>query len=493
VARVKAIPGQSTLLVLAALLGPATPRASPGEPAAGGTSESDHIAFVHAAVIPMNEEHVLGDQTVVVTEGTIVEVGPTATTKAPDGALVVDATGRYLLPAFCDMHVHLLGESWNMMLSPEAQLAGEDVPWSSFLLPYVANGVTTVQDLFGPPELLAVRERIARGEILGPRLILARMIDGPGKAWPPPLGVWVASPTEARDAVRRAKEEGYDKIKVYSFLNAESYDAIVATAKELGMDVIGHIPFSLSVDYVLEAGQKLIAHSEEVAKHAGGDHRPERVEELADMMAKRGVWMMPTLVTTESIIEVFDDPAGLVSRPEVAYYRHPMEQGVWSFVLERLYEPIPSAARQSLRDAFDRFQRPLTVAFHERGGKMMAGSDTVLPGLVPGFALHRELRELVGAGLTPFEALQTATTAPFDYLGEGDLAGTIEVGRRSDLVLLDENPLEDISNSSTIAGVLIRGRWLGAEEIRRRMQELARSFEEPSAEDEGSAERPERR
>lgn len=468
------------LLGLAVLLGPST-LASPDTRTASTTSASrpEHIAFVHAAVIPMDEERVLRDQTVVVAEGTIVEIGPTSTTKAPEGALVVDATGRYLLPAFCDMHVHLLGEAWNMMLPPEAQSAREAVPWDGFLLPYVANGVTTVQDLFGPPELLALRERIARGEVLGPRLVLARMIDGPEKAWPPPLGVWVASPAEARDAVRRAKEEGYDKIKVYSFLDEGSYDAIVATANELGMDVIGHIPFSLSAEYVVEAGQKLIAHSEELAKHAGGDHRPERIEELADLMARRGVWMIPTLITTESILEVFDDPDGLLSRPEVVYYRHPMEQGVWTFVLERLYEPIPDAARQTLRDAFEQFQRPLTLALHEKGGKMMAGSDTVLPGLVPGFALHRELRELVAAGLTPFEALHTATTAPFDYLGEADLAGTIAVGRRSDLVLLDEDPLEDISNSSTIAGVLIRGRWIGQEEIRERMEELAGSFGVP--------------
>jgi len=349
-------------------------------------------------------------------------------------------------------------------------LANEDVPWESFLYPYVANGVTTVQDLFAPPELLVLRERITRGEVLGPRLILARMIDAPEKAWPPPLGVWVASPEEARAAVRRAKEEGYDKIKVYSFLDKESYDAIVTTAKELRMDVIGHVPMSLSVEYVLDAGQKLIAHSEEVAKHAGGDYRPERVEEFADRMAKSGVWMTPTLVTTATILEVLRDRDGVLSRPEVAYYRHPMERGVWSFILERLYEPIPSEARLELKNAFERFQRPLTVAFHEKSGRTMAGSDTVLPGLVPGFALRGELRELVAAGLTPFEALRTTTTTPFAYLGENERAGTIEIGRRSDLVLLDANPLEDIANTSRVAGVLMRGRWIGEGEIRERMQ-----------------------
>jgi imidazolonepropionase-like amidohydrolase len=306
------------------------------------------------------------------------------------------------------------------------------------------------------------------------------MIDGPKKAWPPPLSTWVASAAEAREAVRQAKNEGYDKIKVYSFLSQESYDAIIATARELGMDVIGHIPYSLSVEYVLDAGQKLIAHSEEVAKHTHGNYGADRIDYFAGRMAARGVWMIPTLVTTRAILELFEDSDRLLGRPEAAYFRHPMERGVWSFIAENLYRPIPAEARKKLRDDFEKFQRPLTKAFHDRGGKLMAGSDTLLPGLVPGFALHRELQELVDVGLTPYEALRTSTTSPFEYLGESDRAGTIEVGKQTDLLLLDENPLENISAASKIAGVLIRGRWIGAEEIHKRMQELAASFEVPS-------------
>jgi hypothetical protein len=191
------------------------------------------------------------------------------------------------------------------MLRPEAQSASKDIPFEQFLFPYVANGVTTVQELFARPELIALRQRIVRGELLGPRLILAQTLDGPKKAWPPPLTTWVGSAREAREAVLQAKAAGYDKIKVYSFLDRESYDAIISTAKELKMDVIGHIPMSVSVEYALDAGQKLFAHSEEVAKHAGGDYREERIDYFADIMAKRGVWMTPTLVTTHSLIELF--------------------------------------------------------------------------------------------------------------------------------------------------------------------------------------------
>ena len=447
-----------------------TRAAAPDEPAG-----SDVVAFLHATVIPMDEERALADHTVVVAHGRIVALGPTSKIEVPAQAFRVDATGRYLIPALCDMHVHLLSEAWNIMLPPEVQATGRDVAVEKGLFSYVANGVTTVQELFATPEGLALRQRITRGELLGPRLILARALDGPKKAWPPPLTTWVESALQAREAVREAKDAGYDKIKVYSFLDRASYDAITSTAKELEMDVIGHVPMALSVEYVMDAGQRLITHSEEVAKHAGGNHSAERVAYFAGRMAERGVWMTPTLVTTQSILQLFDDPDGILARPEVAYFRHPRQAGVWSFMIEKLYLPTPAKARQQLREAFEKFQKPLTKAFHEKGGRLMAGTDSLLPGLVPGFALHRELEELVDVGLTPFEALRTSTTRPFEYLGEIDRAGTIELGKRSDLVLLEANPLKDISAASRVAGVLIRGRWVGADEIKKRMQELAES------------------
>lgn len=442
---------------------------------ANGTKQSTgthFIAFLHATVVPMDRERLLYNQTVLVADGKITAIGPTSKIKVPESALRVDATGRYLIPALCDMHVHLLGEAWNMMLRPEVRRASKDVPFEEFLFPYVANGVTTVQELFATPEELPLRKRIERGELLGPRLILAKAIDGPKKGWPPPLTTWVASPEEAREAVRQAKAAGYDKIKVYSFLDRESYDAIISTARDLKMDVIGHVPMSVSVEYVLNSGQKLIAHSEEVAKHTGGDYSAARIDYFAEQMVKSGVWMTPTLVTTHSLIELFDNTDGLLARPEVRYFRHPMQSGVWSFMVAKLYLPIPVEAREKIRVEFERFQRPLTRAFYDKGGRMMAGSDTIIPGLVPGFALHRELAELVGVGLTPYEALRTATTRPFEYLGEIDRAGTIEVGKHSDMVLVDENPLKDISGASKVSGVLMRGRWIGSDEIKKRMKDI---------------------
>ena len=430
------------------------------------------VAFVHAAVVPMDRERVLRDQTVVVVDGRIAALGPSARVKIPKGALRIPARGRYLLPALSDMHVHIEGESWDALLSPAARKTSKAAPFEDFLFPYVANGVTTVQVLSGTHELLPVRGRIADGKLLAPRLILARMIDGPDKAWPPPLSSWVATAAEARDATRRAKAEGYDKMKVYSFLTKDTYDAVVATAKEQHMDVVGHIPYALSVEYVVDSGQKMIAHTEEVAKHADGDYSKERIAYFADRIANGGVWLTPTLVTTRRILDEFTDPGGLFSSPEAAYASHPIQRDIWSFIAN-MNRGIPPKHQARIRDDFEKFQRPFTKVFHDHGGQLMTGTDSLLPRLVPGFALHQELHELVEVGLTPFEALRTSTTIPYEYLGEARQAGTIAVGKRSDLLLVDANPLEDIAAAAKISGVMMRGRWIGKAEIDRRMRRIA--------------------
>jgi imidazolonepropionase-like amidohydrolase len=440
--------------------------------AASLKAHSGTFAFVHASVVPMDRERVLADQTVVVADGRITALGPSGAVKVPSEAVRIEARGRYLMPALSDMHVHVEGESWNALLSPEAKAAARNAPFEDFLFPYVANGVTTVQVLSGTHELLPVRGQIARGDLLAPRLILARMIDGPDKAWPPPLSSWVSNAEEARNATRRAKADGYDKMKVYSFLSKESYDSVVATAKEQHMDVIGHVPHALSVEYVVDSGQKMIAHTEEVAKHAHGDYSDERVSYFAGRIADGGVWLTPTLITTRRILEEFSDPDGLFAGAEAAYSGHPIQKDIWSFIAN-MYQGIPARDRARIRDDFEKFQKPFTKVFHDKGGQLMTGTDSLLPRLVPGFALHQELQELVGVGLTPYEALRTSTTIPYEYLGEAKQVGTIEVGKRTDLLLVDSNPLEDVSAASKIAGVMMRGRWIGKEEIDRRMTKIS--------------------
>lgn len=456
----------SSLVVGALLGGAADGRARPVAPPC--------VAFEHAAVVPMDRERVLRDYTVVVSGSTITALGPAAQISTTRCATRVNARGKYLMPALADMHVHLLDDAWKIMLTPAQKAASAVIPDNDFLLPYVANGVTTVQVLSATTFDVALRERIRRGEVLGPRMILAPLIDAPRKAWPPPISTWVETPAAAAEAVRKAKAAGFDKIKAYSFLSREQYDSLVAASRETGMEVIGHIPNVMSVEDVVARGQRFIAHSEELLKH-NGLADTARIEEYASYLASKGVWLAPTLVTSHTLIEIFDDAPGVLSRAEARYFQHPMETGVWSFLVDSMYLKIGPRQRQIIRDGFTKFQVPFTKAFAAKGGRILAGTDSPWPGLVPGFGLHRELREFTAIGLTPYQALRSATSEPFAYLGERDRQGTIAVGQMTDLLLVEANPLEDITAASRIRGVLMRGQWLSGDELTSRMHALIKN------------------
>jgi len=429
------------------------------------------FAISHANLIPMDEERVLNDQTVIVQNDRITEIGQADSVTVPRDAVQIDANGQYLIPALADMHIHLEGDAWNIIFPPEAQFSADDLDFGQILFPYIANGITTVQVMSALPDHISLRERINRGDILAPRLILNRMIDGSGQAWPPPINTWVDTPDQARRAVLDAKEAGYDGMKVYSFLSQECYDSILATAHKIGIPVTGHIPDALSVQHIITAGQNLIAHAEEVMKQARGDYSSARVDYFADIIADSDTWITPTLVTSRKILAIFDDLDREFVRPEMRYL-HPMAKGIWSYLTENIYLKMPPEHQHAIRKGFESFQRPFTKALLDKGAKLMAGTDALIPTNLPGFSLHDELMELVDIGLTPYEALQTATTNPNEYLGQLDQVGTIEIGKRADLVLLDANPLEDIKNTNGIKGVLYRDEWLNREDIQKRMNDM---------------------
>jgi len=441
-----------------------------------GTYTADVVAFIDVNVIPMDRDRVMEGQTVVVVDDRIASIGDAAEAAVPAGAIRIEALGQYLIPALSDMHVHLGGDAWNGMFPPEEQFPPEALDFGKLLFPYVANGVATVQVMSALPEHIEIRESIARGELLGPRLLLARMIDGPGRAWPPPISTWVSSPEEVRQAVLDSHREGYDSIKVYSFLDRASYEAIMTAAAEVGMGVGGHIPYELSLDEVLEAGQNLIAHSEEVMKFAQSPYTQDQIEGIARTIADSGAWITPTLTTSRNILAVLEDFDGELARPEVRYL-HPMDRGLWSFIYTNLYQPIPQDQRTAIRDGYLQFQRPLTRALSAAGARMMTGTDSLIPSNVPGFSIHDELAELVDVGFSPYEALRSSTTEPFAFLGELDQTGSIAVGKRADLVLLSGNPLSDIAETRRISGVMLRGRWLAQEDLEQNLEALAASYE----------------
>jgi len=436
----------------------------------------EELVFTHVNILPMDQERILEDYTLVVRDGKIVTLGPASTIKYSGNAKVVDASGKFLIPALSDMHIHLEGDAWNIMYPPGEGYSSEELNYEDILFPYIANGITTVQVMSAFPEHIALRELIRNHEILGPRLVLSRMIDGAGKAWPPPISTWVNGPDEAGKAVREAHELGYDRIKVYSFLDLPSYDTLMLTAASLNMPVDGHIPLSASLDHVISSGQKMIAHSEELPRFAD-DYSTEAIQDLSSQAADGNIWINATLITSHNLIRLFEEPQQQLSKPGTGYL-HPMGADIEAYIYKNLYKPIPESHRAHIKEAYESFQLPFVKAFHASGGKLLSGSDVLIPANLPGFTLHEELEELVNAGLSPYQALRVSTTNAHEYLGELENSGTIETGKKASLVLLNANPLDDISNTRTIEGVIFKGRWISKQEIDSRLEQIAESYSE---------------
>ncbi len=450
------------------------------------SAAADPVAFTHVHVVPMDAEVVVADRTVLVNDGRIVAIGAADEVEVPDGALVVDSRGKYLLPGLHDMHVHLYEEDL------------ED-----HLTLYLAHGVTTVQSMHGSPWHVEVRRRLAKGELLGPRLFTTGPTTATGR---------VDSPKKAEQFVAGQKAAGYDAVKMYGdgsrSMTRETYARVISAARSAGLRVVGHAPRNLPFAVVLEEGQDSIDHMEEivytyapivealgplldvqfgrVTADAADDDALAGLEGLEKRMVpavkslgvearKAGLAVTPTLVTFEAIHRQ-TTPAypKLLEAPELRFIS-PLRRVEWGPELngyragwsDRL-ELMDKVLGQSLE-----LQKVITKGLHDAGVPLMVGTDAPLTFVYPGLAVHRELALLVESGLTPYEALRAATLAPARELGTGDEAGTVAVGRRADLVLVDANPLEDVTNTSRIAGVLAGGRWLPHSELDERLDEIA--------------------
>lgn len=445
-----------------------------------GTEDAKSIfVFTHVNVIPMDSERVIEDCSVLIEDGLIRVIQSSSSYKVPELATEIDAKGKYLIPALSDMHVHLEGQAWNIMYPPGSGYSEQEIVYEDLLFMYVAHGITTIDVMSAFPEHIAIRDQIQNKELIGPRMVLSRMIDGAGKAWPPPISTWINNEEEARQAVIDAHKLGYDRMKVYSFLDEASYKTILSTAKDLDMPVDGHIPQSVGVEEVISEGQNMIAHSEEFLNFIS-DFSPQQIDYYSSLLANSDTWLTATLVTSRNLIKLLGFPEQELSKPGVGYM-HPQGMDLTSYIYENLYAPIPEAHREYIRNGLDSFQVPFIAEYYHKGGKLLAGTDALIATTLPGTSLHDELEELVSAGLSPYESLRVSTTNSHLFLEEINLAGTIEPGKTANLVLLEENPLDDISHTRTIAGVMIQGQWISKNQIDERLEQIKESYVELKA------------
>lgn len=410
------------------------------------------IAFVNVNVVPMTEERVIPGQTVIVQDGKIAEIGPTDEVAIPENAHRVEGMGKYLLPGLADMHTHIYYQ--------------ED------LLLYIANGVTTVLNMGSPATILQFREQVQRGEILGPAIFASAFVDGAGNR-----GWIVRTPQEARTDVRDLKSRGWDFIKVYNSIKAEVFQALMEEAKQQGIAVIGHGVREPGMQGILQAGQVMIAHAEEyLYTHFQNRFEAALIPSAITITKSAGAYVTTTLSAYETIMLQWGNPAGfdaLLAKPEVKYV-HP------NWVNEWRSSNRYTRNTGTLTPAYE-FQKQMVKNFHDAGIPLLLGTDTpTIPGIVPGFGIHQDLRNLVASGLTPYEAIKAGTQNAGEFIRRfvAGVApfGTIEVGKRADLLLLQQNPLSNIDNVSKRAGVMVRGRWLSEAKLREMLDALAESF-----------------
>ncbi len=398
------------------------------------------VAITNVDVLTMADEAILEDQTVLVLDGRIAWIGSSTKARFSANARTIDGEGSVLVPGLADMHTHV-------------ELA--DLPL------FLANGVTTIREMNGSEEHLVWRDDIRSGRRTGPTMhVSGTLIAGQEIPW---RHVVASSPEEAVRLVRQQVAAGFEFIKAYDGLSRETYDALVAEASRNDIPVVGHIPRDVGLAHVVEARQQSIEHVEQIMYSVVG-HEPDesRIPEAVATIKRGGTWVTPTLAVIEGLF-TRSSPwfASLYERDEMKYVSAGT-RGWWEslrpgpFDVAAVWKPVSPGVS---------FLSTLVQSLHASGVRMLAGSDTPNPMMVPGFSLHDELDALGRAGLSPYEVLKTATVHPAEFLDLDGEFGTIVVGARADLVLVQDNPLFDLSVLRRPAAVMVRGQWLDRGEL----------------------------
>jgi imidazolonepropionase-like amidohydrolase len=443
------------------------------------SAQSVGLALTHVTIIDPSVGKPQRDMTILVRGHDIVAVGRAKTVKIPSPDLVIDGTGKFVIPGLWDMHSHFRDAARDLKMD-------------------IANGVLGTRNMGGvAKEVFPLRDAIAQGQRLGPKIVACGpIIDGPDSWSNPDFTISVKNADEARAAVVSLKQQGTDCIKVYDGLSRDSYFAILDEAKKLGLPVVGHLPGAISVREASDAGQRSLEHG--IALAGGSTAENENIKRSGDMsavfqealrtknfalipaaiardqtmmldaftqeradatyrlLAKNNTFITPTLVTQRSLTFIDDlnkkpDPRmQYVSAEELQWWKP--ENGMLSKY--RTPEYIAMKKREYAK-MLEEVHRAQTL-----GVRLLAGTDITIPYTYPGFSLHDELQLFVEAGLTPMQALETATTNPALLLGLSKTWGRVERGYLANLVLLNADPLTDISNVNKIDSVVVNGQRL---------------------------------
>ena len=414
-------------------------------------------ALVNVHVVPMDRETVLRDHTVLIKSDRIVEIGPSAKVKAPSGAVTIDGAGKYLTPGLAEMHGHLTG--------------GDIALNERILLLNVGRGITTIRGMLGHPSHLELRERVRKGELLGPTIYTS----GPSLN-----GNTVPDEATATRLVEEQKAAGYDFLKIHPGIKRGPFDALAATANRLGIGFSGHVPVDVTLARALEVHYRSIDHLDGYLEALVKDGAPvntrdpgffglalvdhlddAKIPALVARTKAAGVWNVPT----QSLVAAFMGPQtteALAARPEMKYLPNQMAEQ-WIKARNGFLQDIADVSMEK-RQRFEAIRAKVIKALDDADAGVLLGADTPQIMQVPGWATHGELKALVASGLSPYRALRAGTINVAQFFGTTDRTGTVAAGKEASLVLVDANPLEDVANMAKISGVMVRGRWVTAAE-----------------------------
>lgn len=425
-------------------------------------AEPETTVFTNVTVLPMDRPGVLEDQTVVVVNGVITEVGPSSLVSADSGATLIDGSGYYLMPGLSEMHAHV---------PPGADPPREDVEDILFL--YIANGITTIRGMLGSPYQIPLADELEADGLLGPTFYVgAPSINGNS----------APTPDAAERLVRAHKAAGYDLQKIHPGVSLETWDRMVEVAAEVGLTYGGHVPADVGLVHAIETGMSTVDHLDGYVKAIASDDVVSQVNtgqeirlaglangtdeakitDIVRLSLEHDVYVVPTMYLWENLYGA-TDAEPFLSQPEMKYVSG-RQREAW----RRQASRGPRGAPQEVRDFLDLRLRILK-ALADAGVGIMMGTDSPQMFNVPGFALHREIAVMSRAGMTNQQILESGTVTVGRYvrehLGIDHHFGTVAAGQRADLVLLASNPLDDLENLTDRVGVMVRGRWVSRDEI----------------------------
>jgi len=430
----------------------------------------ESIAIMNVTVLPMDRPGTVPDQTVLVRDGVIAEVGPAGDVRADADDVVIDGTGRYLMPGLAEMHAHV---------PPGANPPREAVEDILFL--YVANGITTIRGMLGSEYQIPLAEELRQGSVLGPTFYVgAPSINGNS----------APTPEDAERLVREHAAAGYDLQKIHPGVSLETWDHMVEVAREVGLTFGGHVPADVGLVHAIETGMSTVDHLDGYVQAVASDDvvaqintgQPisleglvegvdeSKIGEIVALTVERDVYVVPTMYLWANLYGT-TDAEPFLQQPEMRYVSE-AQKDAWRNQSAGGPSGPPEVVRAFL-DVRNRILKDLADA----GAPVMMGTDSPQLFNVPGFALHREIAVMSEAGMTNQQILESGTVTVGRYvrehLGVDDHFGTIAAGQRADLLLLGSNPLDDLGNLTDRVGVMVRGQWISAAEIDAGLEALA--------------------